>query len=163
MGFEKGIVGFWAETQLFGGVVHFDRGNNGNEIRDVYIHPNNKKQNLYKVAANAIPNLITNLSNDQFDSATSLLNPSEYTIPLPEAQERGIYRIKDLANSYIYRPPPTFLLSCGFPRCVVDAEEEFKDAVWSPELLNSKPLVITEEEKRQWAQRWENLRRNGSK
>ncbi|KAK6531770.1 hypothetical protein TWF694_002939 [Orbilia ellipsospora] len=167
-GFEKGIVGFWAETQISGGVAHFDRGSSENEVifvsekenkvLNVYIHPNDKKRKLYRVEANAIVRLMANLLNDQFGSATALLSPSEDTMSLPEAQERGIYRIKDFANSYIYRPPLPFLANSGFPRCVGDANEEFKDASWSPELANAKPLILTAEERRQldvaWNNRW---------
>ncbi|KAL3443360.1 hypothetical protein BJX65DRAFT_311861 [Aspergillus insuetus] len=33
------LVGFWAETHLFGCVVVFDHGENGTEFLDVYLHP----------------------------------------------------------------------------------------------------------------------------
>ncbi|KAL3491020.1 hypothetical protein BJX62DRAFT_237621 [Aspergillus germanicus] len=33
------IVGFWAETHLFDGVVVFDHGKDDTEFRDVYLHP----------------------------------------------------------------------------------------------------------------------------
>jgi len=33
------MVGYWAESKLFGGVVLFDRGESGTECKSVYIHP----------------------------------------------------------------------------------------------------------------------------
>ncbi|KAG7294574.1 hypothetical protein NEMBOFW57_004650 [Staphylotrichum longicolle] len=33
------IVGYWAEANIFGGVVLFDRGESGTECRDLFLHP----------------------------------------------------------------------------------------------------------------------------
>ncbi|KAK2609559.1 hypothetical protein N8I77_003055 [Diaporthe amygdali] len=32
------LAGYWAETQIFGGVVLFDRGESGEECNGMYIH-----------------------------------------------------------------------------------------------------------------------------
>ncbi|KAK6516453.1 hypothetical protein TWF506_006359 [Arthrobotrys conoides] len=96
---EKDIVAFWTETRVLSGVVHFDRGENGNEILDVYLHPNNDKK-LYKVDKTDILQLIRFLSEEGFTSAGPLLRTAcDDPILIFDAQRQGIYRVKDLANS----------------------------------------------------------------
>ncbi|KAF3282669.1 hypothetical protein TWF970_001415 [Orbilia oligospora] len=126
--FEKCTVGFWAETQILSGVVHFDRGESGNEMLDVYVHPD-KDRKLYKVDKADIIQLMRHLSEDGFTSAQSLLRTTYDPIPVSDAQRKGIYRVKNLANSNFYNLLPSSITASGFPRCVIHATEELREVI----------------------------------
>ncbi|KAF3101016.1 hypothetical protein TWF102_004605 [Orbilia oligospora] len=123
---EKCTVGFWAEAQILSGVVHFDRGESGDEMLDVYLHPDNDKR-LYKVDKADILQLMRLLSEDGFTSAQSLLRTTYDPIPVSDAQRKGIHRVKNLANLNLYRRLPSSIEASGFPRCVIDGTEEFRN------------------------------------
>ncbi|KAF3218277.1 hypothetical protein TWF106_007639 [Orbilia oligospora] len=123
---EKCTVGFWAEAQILSGVAHFDRGESGDELLDVYLHPDNDKR-LYKVNKADILQLMRLLSEDGFTSAQSLLRTTYDPILVSDAQRKGIYRAKNLANLNLYRRLPSSIEASGFPRCVIGATEEFRN------------------------------------
>ncbi|KAF3160456.1 hypothetical protein TWF788_003139 [Orbilia oligospora] len=123
---EKCTVGFWAEAQILSGVAHFDRGESGDEMLDVYLHPDNDKR-LYKVDKADILQLMRLLSEDGFTLAQSLLRTTYDPILVSDAQRKGIYRAKNLANLSLYRRLPSSIEASGFLRCVIGATEEFRN------------------------------------
>ncbi|KAK7702580.1 hypothetical protein SLS64_009543 [Diaporthe eres] len=73
------VVGYWAETQIFGGVVLFDRGESDEECNGVYLHSANISMYGYTIAPP---------TEDQFNDLIGfLLSPSPDTAqsPLPIA------------------------------------------------------------------------------
>ncbi|KAF2762204.1 hypothetical protein EJ05DRAFT_497065 [Pseudovirgaria hyperparasitica] len=54
------IVGYWAETRLFGGVILFDRGASESEAIDVFFHPDYFQGvgNIYQVSDTQLQNLM---------------------------------------------------------------------------------------------------------
>ncbi|RAQ73506.1 hypothetical protein COH20_005048 [Aspergillus flavus] len=93
------VVGYWAEKQVFGGVVLFDRGEIGNECRDAFIHPDDEYR-------------IFKLSDDQLEQFASLgakTGPTDQNndsvSPIPFQAERYTRRIEpeEAMERHIYR------------------------------------------------------------
>ncbi|KAE8359446.1 hypothetical protein BDV27DRAFT_149586 [Aspergillus caelatus] len=93
------VVGYWAEKQVFGGVVLFDRGETGNECRDAFIHPDNG----YRVVK---------LSDDQLDQFVSfgvrtgcIDQNNDSVCPIPFQAEKYTQRIEleKIMAMHIYR------------------------------------------------------------
>ncbi|KAF3939099.1 hypothetical protein ABW19_dt0201115 [Dactylella cylindrospora] len=146
---ERTTVGFWAETHIFGGVVHFDRGETGAEINDVYIHPDDGKNVLHKVSREQVHQLLESLAQTPSLVGESLLLrfPDEnLSIPIADAQNRGIYRRKNAANAVIYNLLPKGIHVSGFKKCV-RSEEEMRGKTIEPAPGTHKPtgLCLTPE------------------
>ncbi|KAK2879303.1 hypothetical protein FQN49_000999 [Arthroderma sp. PD_2] len=65
-----GMVGYWAELKLFGGIVLFDRGESEQEALDPYIHPR-------------YPYMIYKLSDVQLDSFVDFATSKDRSDPRP--------------------------------------------------------------------------------
>ncbi|KAF3091863.1 hypothetical protein TWF103_011425 [Orbilia oligospora] len=151
---EKRIVGLWAETQIFGGVLHFDRGETGQQICDIYLHPDNYEDNLYKIERKDIISLIERLLSTADDTITSNLQPSGPPISILDAQNQGIYRIKDLANSNLYNILPVALRASGFQHCHRNATEEPSYAPPTAAQQEYKGILMTDDLARKIASIW---------
>ncbi|KAK6344437.1 hypothetical protein TWF696_008074 [Orbilia brochopaga] len=101
-------VGFWAEAQIFGGIIYFDRGS-GEECTAVWLHgrPGHRTKEVYKLPEDAVLGV--------FEGKTLPLEASWENLEclsVAEAQERGIYREFGLAHTRVYY---NFLTICQRP------------------------------------------------
>ncbi|KAF3312971.1 hypothetical protein TWF173_006358 [Orbilia oligospora] len=103
-------------------------GESYKHMLDVYVHLD-KDRKLYKVDKADIIQLMRHLSEDGFTSAQSLLRTTYDPIPVSDAQRKGIYRVKNLANSNFYNLLPSSITASGFPRCVIHATEELREVI----------------------------------
>ncbi|KNG84762.1 hypothetical protein ANOM_006691 [Aspergillus nomiae NRRL 13137] len=93
------VVGYWAEKQVFGGTVLFDRGEIDDECRDAFIHPDDGYR-------------IFKLSDDQLDQFASfgakigrIYQNSDSGCPIPFQAEKYTTRIEpeEAMAMHIYR------------------------------------------------------------
>ncbi|RJE19024.1 hypothetical protein PHISCL_08637 [Aspergillus sclerotialis] len=102
------MVGYWAEMQVFGRVVLFDRGASELEALDAYIHP-------------PAPFLIFKLSDAQLESFSNAIPADESSLPFPFATEKYAQRINPdesmslhiFRNRYERKPPVRRRPGCG--------------------------------------------------
>ena len=93
------IAGYWAEDQIFGGVVVFDRGLYGREARNVYFHSARKR----------VTARVWRLHDDQLDQFVDFLlaTPSLLASPFPLLPtDENLYRHDSwdaIALHHIYR------------------------------------------------------------
>ncbi|KAK6820235.1 hypothetical protein RU639_007630 [Aspergillus parasiticus] len=93
------VVGYWAEKQVFGGVVLFDRGEIDNECRDAFIHPDDEYR-IFKLSDDQL---------DQFASFGAKTGPidqnSDSVCPIPFQAEKYTRRIEpeEAMEMHIYR------------------------------------------------------------
>ncbi|KAB8225497.1 hypothetical protein BDV33DRAFT_96675 [Aspergillus novoparasiticus] len=93
------VVGYWAEKQVFGGVVLLDRGETGNECRDAFIHPDDGYR-IFKLSDDQLDRFVSfgakTGPTDQNDDSVSPIpfQAEKYTrrIEPEEAMEMHIYR-----------------------------------------------------------------------
>ncbi|KAE8332207.1 hypothetical protein BDV39DRAFT_200359 [Aspergillus sergii] len=93
------VVGYWAEKQVFWGVVLFDRGETDNEYRDAFIHPDDEYR-IFKLSDDQVDQFAsfgakTGLTDQNNDSVSPISFQTErYTrrIEPEEAMEMHIYR-----------------------------------------------------------------------
>ncbi|WEW61756.1 hypothetical protein PRK78_007250 [Emydomyces testavorans] len=123
------MVGYWAEYQVFGGVVLFGRGESEREALDVYIHPPTPWM-IFKLSDSQVNDFIDfGLSN--FPARSSISSSQHHsTFSLPFAAERYAERIDpDIAiqchhifrNKYERKPfTPPRGLTCHRPRRLED-------------------------------------------
>ncbi|KAK6524959.1 hypothetical protein TWF281_011849 [Arthrobotrys megalospora] len=99
-------VGFWAEAQIFGGVILFDRGPSGEECRSVWLHgkPNHDINKVYKLPDDAIVAIL-----EQKCLPLDLDWENLPHLSLAAAQCEGIYREFGLAHARAYY---NFLTTC---------------------------------------------------
>ncbi|RAK99426.1 uncharacterized protein BO80DRAFT_426421 [Aspergillus ibericus CBS 121593] len=88
------VVGYWAEYQIFGGVVLFDRGESELEMREVFFHPD----------AHFMVFQLSEAQIDQFVAFGLPHRPSE-TCPFPMKAERDALRMdaNDTFDRHIFR------------------------------------------------------------
>ncbi|RVD90396.1 uncharacterized protein DFL_001362 [Arthrobotrys flagrans] len=150
---EKSIVGLWVETLIFGGVVYFDRGKDGRQIHDIYLHSDNHGDNLYKVEKRDIISLLKRLSSAN-EMVITNLKSSGSPISILDAQNQGIYQAKNLADSNLYNILLVALGASGFQRYHRDTTE---GPGYSPTELTHreyKGLLMTDDMARKIRARW---------
>ncbi|CAD6575620.1 MAG: hypothetical protein ASARMPREDX12_007395 [Alectoria sarmentosa] len=123
------VVGYWAETQFFGGVLLFDRGESGLEINNAFVHPQ-RVSYAYQITSQQMANFL-NLS--RLKDAASL--PSEETL-IPFAQEPEAHTVNTWVRAgeaplRIYKngydkPPPSYVPA--YDNCV-QSHESFDEVV----------------------------------
>lgn len=151
------VVGYWAETQIFGGVLLFDRGESGLEINNAFVHPQ-RVSYAYQLSSQQI-------------ACFSRLSKPEHTAQLPKAEpllpfaqepytqikntwvRAGESPLRIYKNEYD-KPPPSYIPAR--PSCVQSQDEgklvSFDEAVkivkengWvRPRPVTYDPLVVEE-------------------
>ena len=91
---------------------------------DIYLHSDNGEGNLFKIQRKDIISLLERLLSATDETIIPNLQPSGPPISVLDAQNQGIYRVKNLANSNLYNLLPVELRASGFQRCHRDAAEE---------------------------------------
>ncbi|OGM39285.1 hypothetical protein ABOM_012051 [Aspergillus bombycis] len=93
------VVGYWAEKQVFGGTVLFDRGETDDKCRDAFIHPDDGYR-IFKLSDDQL---------DQFDSfgakrgPTVLNSDSACTIPFQAEKYATRIEPEEAMAMHIYR------------------------------------------------------------
>ncbi|KAL2282384.1 hypothetical protein FJTKL_10986 [Diaporthe vaccinii] len=79
------VVGYWAESKIFGGVVVFDRGPSGTERREMYLHACSihKPFTLFPPTEDQFKSLVRFLMSPIQDGPTADETPSSSSVPLP--------------------------------------------------------------------------------
>ncbi|CAF9930845.1 MAG: hypothetical protein ALECFALPRED_004741 [Alectoria fallacina] len=115
------VVGYWAETQLFGGVVLFDRGDSGLEINSAFVHPRDPKRfsRAYQLSSQQMARF-SDLSNPH---SAAQLPSAESVLPFTQEVDAHTERTWTWTNGRpvrIYKndydkPPP----ACYSDHCVM--------------------------------------------
>ncbi|KAJ6258142.1 hypothetical protein Dda_7059 [Drechslerella dactyloides] len=99
-------VGFWAEAQILGGVILFDRGASGEECKSVWLHgkPHHDINEVYKLPDDAVLAILEHKC-----LPLELVWENLPHLSAADAQRNGIYREFGLAHIKVYR---NFLTTC---------------------------------------------------
>ncbi|KAL2758159.1 hypothetical protein ACRALDRAFT_2119270 [Sodiomyces alcalophilus JCM 7366] len=80
------MVGYWAESRLFGGVVLFDRGEDEMGCHDVFLYPNGGRRLIFQPSEEQVDRLYTFLTTPASES-------DEISPPLPLIPEKYARRV----------------------------------------------------------------------
>ncbi|KAF6230551.1 hypothetical protein HO133_004895 [Letharia lupina] len=118
------VVGYWAETQLFGGVLLFDRGESGREINNAFLHPPEVFY-CYQLSSHQIACFSTLSKPKEAGQLSGAENPLPFTQE-PNAHLENTWVRKGEAPLRIYKndydkPPPSWVPA--HPSCTQTHDE----------------------------------------